>query len=102
MIHIAIEEAKGRVRHEYWCDLQDRYPYYVCYVYKEESMSENNSYQKELNDVRHDLLNRPDQYITFRDLVERFDKIDAEFNHSLWNLPQIYSNFDILKGKESE
>lgn len=57
-------------------------------------------YQKELNDVRHELLNRPDQYITFRDLVERFDEIDAEFNYSPWNLLQIYNNFNILIGKE--
>jgi hypothetical protein len=55
-------------------------------------------YQKELNDVRQELLNRPDQYITFKDLVERFDKADAQFNHSPWNLLQIYSNFNILMG----
>lgn len=57
--------------------------------------------QKELNDVRQELLNRPDQYITFKDLVERFDDIDAYFNHSPWNLLQIYSNFDVLIGEES-
>lgn len=57
---------------------------------------------KELNDVRQELLSRPDQYITFKDLVERFDDIDAEFNHSPWNLLQIYNNFNILIGKESE
>lgn len=56
--------------------------------------------QKELNDVRQELLNRPDQYITFRDLVKRFDEIDAEFNHSPWNLLQIYNNFNILVGTE--
>lgn len=54
----------------------------------------------ELNDIRQELLNRPDQYITFKDLVERFDEIDAEFNHPLWNLLQIYSNFNILIGEE--
>ena len=54
--------------------------------------------QKELDNVRRELLSRPDQYITFKDLVERFDKIDAEFNHSPWNLLQIYSNFNILIG----
>lgn len=58
--------------------------------------------QKELNKVRRELLNRPDQYITFKDLVERFDSVDAEFNHSTWNLLQIYSNFNILIGKNSE
>ena len=62
----------------------------------------NSTYQKELSDVRHSLLNRPDQYIAFRDLVERFDEVDTEFNHSPWNLLQIYNNFDILIGIESE
>lgn len=60
----------------------------------------NQENQKELNDIRQELLNRPDQYITFKDLVERFDEIDAEFNHPLWNLLQIYSNFNILIGEE--
>ena len=64
--------------------------------------TESSMYQKELNDVRHDLLSRSDQYITFRDLVERFDAVDAEYNHSSWNLLQIYNNFDILIGIRSE
>lgn len=64
--------------------------------------TENSAYQKELNDVRDELLNRSDQCITFRDLVERFDEVDAYFNHSQWNLLQIYSNFNILIGTESE
>lgn len=58
--------------------------------------------QKELNKIRQELLNRSDQCITFKDLVERFDSIDAEFNHSPLNLLQIYSNFNILIGKNSE
>ncbi len=65
-------------------------------------IEENSTYQKELNDVRQELLNRPDQYITFRDLVERFDDVDEYFNHTPWNLLQIYSNFNILIGTESE
>lgn len=65
-------------------------------------IEKDSTYQKELNDVRQELLSRPDQYITFRDLVERFDDVDAEFNHSSWNLLQIYSNFNILIGTERE
>ncbi len=68
----------------------------------DDKKSENNTYQKELSDVRHSLLSRPDQYITFRDLVERFDDVDAEFNHSSWDLLQIYNNFDILIGAERD
>lgn len=63
---------------------------------------EDSTYQKEVNDVRRELLSRPDQYITFRDLVERFDEVDEEFDHSPWNLLQIYNNFNILIGTESE
>ena len=37
MIHIVIAEAENKVRHEYWHDLHDKYPYYVCYEYKAES-----------------------------------------------------------------
>lgn len=62
----------------------------------------NEEYQNVLNDVRQELLNRPDQYITFKDLVERFDEVDAQFNHSSWNLLQIYSNFSVFIGSESE
>lgn len=64
--------------------------------------TKDSTYQKELNDVRQKLLSRPDQYITFRDLVERFDDVDEYFNHSSWNLLQIYNNFNILIGAESE
>lgn len=64
--------------------------------------NENNTYQKELANVRQELLSRPDQRITFKDLVERFDEVDAEFNYSPWNLLQIYNNFNILIGEESE
>jgi len=64
--------------------------------------TENSTYQKELNDIRDELLSRPDQCITFKELVERFDDIDAEYNHSPWNLLQIYSNFNILIGMTRE
>lgn len=59
-----------------------------------------NIYEIDLATVREELLTREDQYITFKDLVERFDKVDKEYNHSPWNLLQIYSNFNILIGKE--
>ena len=64
--------------------------------------TKDSTYQQELNDIRQDLLSRPDQYITFKDLVERFDEVDEEFNHSPWDLLQIYNNFDILIGTKSE
>ena len=57
-------------------------------------------YSEELEKVRAELLEREDQYITFRDLVERFDDVENEYLGKAWNLLQIYSNFNILKGKE--
>lgn len=57
-------------------------------------------YSEELKKVRAELLEREDQYITFKDLVERFDEVDKEFSGEPWNLLQIYTNFNILKGKE--
>ena len=57
-------------------------------------------YSEELKKVRAELLEREDQYITFRDLVERFDEIEKEYLGKAWNLLQIYSNFNILKGEE--
>ncbi len=57
-------------------------------------------YREELKKVRAELLEREDQYITFRDLVERFDEVEEEYLGEPWNLLQIYSNFNILIGEE--
>lgn len=61
----------------------------------------NGQYNEEVEKVRAELLEREDQYITFRDLVERFDGVDKEFSGEPWNLLQIYSNFNILIGKSN-
>lgn len=62
----------------------------------------NEGFEKEYNEalekVRAELLEREDQYITFRDLVERFDEVEKEFPEKPWNLLQIYNNFNILIG----
>lgn len=63
---------------------------------------DNKRYNEEVERVRIELLEREDQYITFRDLVERFDEIEKEYPVKEWNLLQIYSNFNILKGKEKK
>ena len=57
-------------------------------------------YREELEKVRAELLEREDQYITFRDLVERFDEVEEEYLGKAWNLLQIYNNFNILIGEE--
>lgn len=57
-------------------------------------------YNLEMMKVRAELLEREDQYITFRDLVERFDEVEKEFLGEPWNLLQIYANLNTLKGEE--
>ena len=54
----------------------------------------------DLEIVRKELLERGDEMVSFRQLVERFDEIEKVFGNTPWNLEQIYSNFNILIGKE--
>jgi adenine specific DNA methylase Mod len=56
--------------------------------------------QKALEAVRQELLDRGDEMVSFRQLVERFDKIEEVYKGVPWNLEQIYSNFNVLIGKE--
>ena len=54
----------------------------------------------ETESVRRELLERGDEMVSFRQLVERFDEIEETYKGEPWNLEQIYSNFNILMGKE--
>ena len=56
-------------------------------------------YTEELNAVRQELLDRGDELVSFRQLVERFDEVEEAYKGVPWNLMQIYSNFNILIGK---
>lgn len=55
----------------------------------------------ELSSIRHELLERKDELVSFGQLIERFDDVDAEYGGSPWTLKQIYANFNILIGIES-
>ena len=55
----------------------------------------------ELSSIRHELLERKDELVSFGQLIERFDDVDAEYGGSPWTLEQIYANFNILIGIES-
>lgn len=48
--------------------------------------------------IREKLLERGDESVTFRQLVERFDEIEEEYKDIPWTLKQIYNNFNILIG----
>ncbi len=50
----------------------------------------------DLETVRQELLERGDEMVSFRQLIERFDEVEKEYPDQLWNLKQIYTNFNIL------
>lgn len=54
----------------------------------------------DLETVRQELLERGDEMVSFRQLVERFDEVEKEFGNTPWNLKQIYNNFNILIGEK--
>ena len=54
----------------------------------------------DLESVRQELLERGDEMVSFRDLVERFDEVEETFKGIPWNLKQIYNNFNILVGEK--
>ena len=50
--------------------------------------------------VRDELLERGEESVTFRQLVERFDEVDEEFGGKPWTSHQTYNNFNILIGEK--
>ena len=53
-----------------------------------------NSTEKEA--VLHCLLERGDETVTLRQLVERFEAVEEEYNGVPWTLKQIYTQIDML------
>lgn len=56
---------------------------------------------KDVELIRQELLDRGDEVVSFRQLVERFDEVEEEFKGVPWNLMQIYSNFNVLIGEKT-
>lgn len=54
----------------------------------------------ELVSIRQELLERGNEVVSFRHLVERFEGVEKEYKGVPWNLKQIYNNFNILIGEE--
>ena len=54
----------------------------------------------ELINIRQELLDRGDEMVSFRQLVERFEKIEEVYKGIPWTLKQIYANFNILIGEK--
>lgn len=61
---------------------------------------EDKEYKKDLNELKEQILKEGDTLVSKRDLLERFVKIDNEYEHSPWNLLQICNNFNILIGEK--
>ena len=47
-----------------------------------------------------ELNERKEECLRIGDIVERFNYIDEVYGHTPWTLEQIYSNLNILVGKE--
>jgi hypothetical protein len=57
-------------------------------------------YEKDLNEMKEQILKEGNTLLTKRDLLERFCEIDKEYNGGSWNLLQILANINILIGQE--
>ena len=57
-------------------------------------------YEKDLNELKEQILKEGNVLVTKRDLLERFCEMDKEYNGEPWNLLQILSNIDVLVGEE--
>jgi hypothetical protein len=66
----------------------------------EQTFCKNAEYEKDLNELKEQILKDGDTLLTKRDLLERFCEIDKEYNGRPWNLLQILSNINILIGEE--
>lgn len=63
-------------------------------------MTKEEEYKKDINEIKKEILKEGDTLVTKRALLERFCKIDEEYNGRPWNLLQILANISILIGQE--
>ncbi|SDW44645.1 hypothetical protein SAMN05216391_10813 [Lachnospiraceae bacterium KHCPX20] len=57
-------------------------------------------YEKDLNELKEQILKEGDTLVTKRALLERFCEMDKEYNGEPWNLLQILANINVLIGEE--
>ena len=57
-------------------------------------------YEKDLNELKKQILEEGNVLVSKQDLLERFIKIDHDYSHRPWNLLQILANINILIGEE--
>lgn len=68
---------------------------------RKEMNKDTTEYEKDLNELKEQILKEGNTLLTKRDLLERFCEIDKEYNSCPWNLLQILANINILIGQES-
>jgi hypothetical protein len=59
-------------------------------------------YEKDLNEMKEQILKEGNTLLTKRDLLERFCEIDKEYKGRPWNLLQILANINILIGEKPQ
>lgn len=57
-------------------------------------------YEKDLNELKEQILKEGNTLVSKKDLLERFCEIDKEYNGRPWNLLQILANISIFMGEE--
>jgi hypothetical protein len=60
----------------------------------------NTNYEKDLNELKEQILEDGNTLVSKKDLLERFCEVDKEYNSEPWNLLQILANINILVGEE--
>ena len=66
----------------------------------DQRLCEYKEYEKDLNELKEEILEEGNILVSKRDLLERFVKIDNDYSNRPWNLLQILANINILIGKE--
>ena len=66
----------------------------------ENELDKSGNYEKDLNELKEQILKDDNTLVSKRDLLERFCEIDKEYNGDSWNLLQILANINILIGEE--
>jgi hypothetical protein len=89
--YMVVYDATG-VRNGGWIPL-----YFTEY---ENEPDKSGNYEKDINDLKEQILKDGDTLVSKRDLLERFCEMDKEYNSEPWNLLQILSNINILIGEE--
>lgn len=67
---------------------------------RKEMNKDTTEYEKDLNELKEQILKEGNTLLAKRDLLERFCEIDKEYNGHPWNLLQILANINILIGQE--